>query len=78
MAFRRTTCRARVVYFYERSISATVNDIEHIDSQSMAGYGVVKIFFQPTVDINAALAQITAASQTVLKLLPPGITPPDV
>ena len=68
----------RVVYFYERSISATVNDIEHIELQSMAGYGVVKIFFQPTVNINAALAQITAASQTVLKLLPPGITPPYV
>ena len=44
----------------------------------MAGYGVVKIFFQPAVNINAALAQITAASQTVLKLLPPGITPPYV
>ncbi len=44
----------------------------------MAGYGVVKIFFQPTVDINAALAQIAAASQTVLKQLPPGITPPQV
>ncbi len=68
----------RVVYYYERSISSTVNDIEHIESQSMAGYGVVKIFFQPTVNINAALAQITAASQTVLKLLPPGITPPYV
>ncbi|MGO9390807.1 efflux RND transporter permease subunit [Rhodoblastus sp.] len=68
----------RVVYFYERSISATVNDIEHIESQSLAGYGVVKIFFQPTVNINSALAQITAASQTVLKLLPPGITPPYV
>ncbi len=68
----------RVIYFYERSISSTVNDIEHIESQSMAGYGVVKIFFQPTVNINAALAQITAASQTVLKLLPPGITPPYV
>jgi len=68
----------RVVYYYERSISAVVNDIEHIESQSMAGYGVVKIYFQPTVDINAALAQIAAASQTVLKLLPPGITPPYV
>ena len=44
----------------------------------MSGYGVVKIFFQPTVNINSALAQITAASQTVLKLLPPGITPPYV
>jgi multidrug efflux pump subunit AcrB len=68
----------RVIYFYERTISAVVNDIEHVESQSMSGYGVVKIFFQPTVNINAALAQITAASQTVLKLLPPGITPPYV
>jgi multidrug efflux pump subunit AcrB len=68
----------RVVYYYERAVSALVNDIEHIESQSMSGYGVVKIYFQPTVDINAALAQITAASQTVLKLLPPGITPPYV
>ena len=68
----------RVVYYYERAISSTVNDIEHIESQSMSGYGVVKIFFQPTVNINAALSQITAASQTVLKLLPPGITPPYV
>lgn len=68
----------RVIYYYERSVSAVVNDIEHIESQSMSGYGVVKIFFQPTVDINAALAQISAASQTVLKQLPPGITPPNV
>jgi len=68
----------RVVYYYERTLSSQVNDIEHIESQSLAGYGVVKNFFQPTVNINAALAQITAASQTVLKLLPPGITPPYV
>ena len=68
----------RVIYYYERSISATVNDIEHIESQSLPGYGVVKIYFQPNVNINSALAQITAASQTVLKLLPPGITPPYV
>ena len=68
----------RVVYYYERAVSSTVNDIEHIESQSMSGYGVVKIYFQPTVDISSALAQITAASQTVLKLLPPGITPPYV
>src|SRR6202042_1999040 len=58
--------------------SAQVNDIEHIESQSLSGYGVVKVFFQPSVNINSALAQITAASQTVLKLLPPGITPPYV
>ena len=68
----------RVIYYYERTLSSQVNDIEHIESQSLAGYGIVKIFFQPRVDINAALAQVTAASQTVLKLLPPGITPPYV
>src|ERR1700757_262881 len=68
----------RVIYYYERYLSAQVNDIEHIESQSLPGYGVVKVFFQPGVNINGALAQITAASQTVLKLLPPGITPPYV
>src|SRR6202161_4459181 len=68
----------RVVYYYERTLSAQVNDIEHIESQSLPGYGVVKVFFQPGVNINGALAQVTAASQTVLKLLPPGITPPYV
>ena len=68
----------RVVYFYERYLTAQVDDIEHIESQSLPGYGVVKIFFQKNVDIAAALAQVTAASQTVLKLLPPGITPPYV
>jgi multidrug efflux pump subunit AcrB len=68
----------RVIYFYERYLTAQVSDIEHIESQSLSGYGVVKIFFQKNVDIAAALAQVTAASQTVLKLLPPGITPPYV
>ena len=68
----------RVIYYYERTLSSQVNDIQHIESQSLAGYGVVKIFFQNGVNINAALAQVTAASQTVLKLLPPGITPPYV
>ena len=68
----------RVVYYYERTLTAQVGDIEHLESQSLNGYGVVKIFFQKNVDIAAALAQVTAASQTVLKLLPPGITPPYV
>src|ERR1700685_612905 len=68
----------RVVYFYERYLTAQVADIEHIESQSLSGYGVVKVFFQKNVDVAAALAQVTAASQTVLKLLPPGITPPYV
>ena len=68
----------RVIYYYERTLSAQVGDIEHIELQSLNGYGVVKIFFQKNVNIAAALAQVTAASQTVLKLLPPGITPPYV
>ena len=68
----------RVIYYYERFLSAQVGDIEHIESQSLSGYGVVKIFFQKGVNISTALAQVTAASQTVLKLLPPGITPPYV
>ena len=68
----------RVVYYYERTLTAQVGDIEHIESQSLNSYGVVKIFFQKGVNIAAAMAQVTAASQTVLKLLPPGITPPYV
>jgi CzcA family heavy metal efflux pump len=68
----------RVIYYYERTLSAQVGDIEHIESQSLNSYGVVKIFFQKGVNVPTALAQVTAASQTVLKLLPPGITPPYV
>ncbi len=68
----------RVIYFYERYLTAQVGDIEHIESQSLNSYGVVKIFFQRGANIRTALAQVTAASQTVLKLLPPGITPPYV
>ncbi|HSY27846.1 MAG TPA: efflux RND transporter permease subunit, partial [Burkholderiaceae bacterium] len=66
----------RVVYYYERQLSSTVNDIDHIESQSLVGYGIVKIFFQPNVDIRTATAQVTSISQTVLKQMPPGITPP--
>jgi multidrug efflux pump subunit AcrB len=66
----------RVIYSYERALSSTVNDIDHIESQSLPGYGIVKIFFQPNVDIRTATAQVTSISQTVLKLMPPGITPP--
>ena len=68
----------RVIYYYERTLSSQVNDIEHIESQSLPRYGVVKVFFQRGVNINAALAETTAASQTVLKYLPQGITPPYV
>jgi multidrug efflux pump subunit AcrB len=68
----------RIVGFYERSLTTSVDDIEHIESQSLPNYGVVKIFFQPNVNINAALAQVTAMSQQVLKQMPPGITPPTI
>jgi multidrug efflux pump subunit AcrB len=66
----------RIVGLYERALTTTVNDVEHIESNSMPNYGIVKIFFQPTVDIQTALAQVTAVSQTVLKQMPAGITPP--
>jgi len=66
----------RVIYYYERQLSLAVNDIDHIESQSLTGIGVVKIFFHPNVDIRTATAQVTSISQTVLKQMPPGITPP--
>jgi multidrug efflux pump subunit AcrB len=66
----------RVVYYYERQLSTSVNDIEHVESQSLNGIGIVKIFFRPGVDIRTATAQVTSVSQTVLKQMPPGITPP--
>ena len=68
----------RVIYYYERTLTSTVNDIEHIESQSVNGLGIVKIFFQPGVDIRTATAQVTSISQTVLKQMPPGITPPTI
>jgi multidrug efflux pump subunit AcrB len=66
----------RIVSVYERVLSTTVNDVEHIESQSLPGVGVVKIFFQPTVDTSAAQAQVASISQTILKQLPQGVTPP--
>jgi multidrug efflux pump subunit AcrB len=66
----------RILSSYERALSTTVNDIEHFESQSLPGVGVVKVYFQPTVDISAAQAQVTSISQTVLKQLPQGVTPP--
>ncbi|OJU16680.1 MULTISPECIES: efflux RND transporter permease subunit [unclassified Sphingomonas] len=66
----------RLITPYERVLTTTVNDIEHIESQSLQGIGVVKVYFQPGVDIRTATAQITSASQTILKQLPPGTNPP--
>src|SRR5580693_279146 len=66
----------RIVFIAERSYTTAVNDIQHIESQSMPGVSVIKVFFQPGAKIEGAVAQLTATSQTILKLLPPGITPP--
>jgi multidrug efflux pump subunit AcrB len=66
----------RIVTPYERLLPTTVNDIQHIESQSLPGMGIVKIFFQPNVDIRTATAQVTSISQTVLKQMPPGVNPP--
>ncbi|HEX3124749.1 MAG TPA: efflux RND transporter permease subunit [Rhodanobacteraceae bacterium] len=60
----------------QRALTTTVNDIEHIEANSYPGFGIVKIFFHPTVDINMANAQVTAISQTMVKNMPPGTTPP--
>lgn len=60
----------------ERAMTTTVNDIEHIESQSVSGISVIKIFFQPGTKIEAAVAQVTAVNQTILRILPPGTTPP--
>jgi multidrug efflux pump subunit AcrB len=66
----------RFVNNYERSLTTTVNDIEHIESQSLTGISIVKIFFQPGAKIEAATAQVTAISQTILRQMPVGTTPP--
>jgi multidrug efflux pump subunit AcrB len=61
---------------YERELTQTVNNVEHIESESLYGIAVVKIFLQPTSDVSAGIAEVTAISQAVLKQLPAGITPP--
>ena len=66
----------RIVSNAERGLTITVNDIEHIESQSLNGIGVIKVFFQPTANIQTALAQTTAMMQTTLRGLPPGTVPP--
>jgi multidrug efflux pump subunit AcrB len=66
----------RLVVIYERGLTATVNDVEHIESQSLNGLGVIKIFFYPNVRIDMAMAQVTAIAQSALRQDPPGTTPP--
>jgi multidrug efflux pump subunit AcrB len=66
----------RITSPFQRALTTTVNDIEHIVANSYNGVGIIKIFFQPNVDIRTANAQVTAISQTLLKQMPPGATPP--
>jgi multidrug efflux pump subunit AcrB len=66
----------RIIYSEERALTTTVDNIEHIESTSYDSIGVIKVFFQPTVNPSTAVAQLTAVSQTILKQLPPGATPP--
>ncbi|CAM5409264.1 Multidrug transporter MdtC OS=Afipia felis OX=1035 GN=mdtC_3 PE=4 SV=1 [Afipia felis] len=66
----------RIVTPFQRALTTTVNDIEHIVANSYTGIGIIKIFFQPNVDIRTANAQVTAIAQTMLKQLPAGATPP--
>jgi len=68
----------RILFYYERSLTTTVSNIEHIESNSYYGSGVVKIYFQPGTDIAAAQAQVTATSQTVINQMPKGTTPPGI
>ncbi len=66
----------RVITPFERALTTTVNDIEHIEATSYTGFGIVKIFFHPSANIATANAQVTAIAQTLLKQMPPGETPP--
>lgn len=66
----------RITAIFERAVSTTVNDIEHIESQSLAGISITKLFFHPNVDIALSLSQVTAISQTMLRAMPAGASPP--
>jgi multidrug efflux pump subunit AcrB len=66
----------RIITPFERALTTTVNDIEHIEANSYTTFGIVKIFFHPSVNVATANAQVTAISQTLLKQMPPGATPP--
>src|ERR1700735_2334484 len=68
----------RIVTVCERALTTTVNDIEHTQSESYQGVSVIRVFFQPNVKVELAMAQITAIVQTVLRVLPPGTFPPNI
>ena len=66
----------RIVRLHERMISTGVNDIEHIESASYKGAGVIKVYFQPGTSVDAAVAQTTSAAHAIMRFLPPNIRPP--
>src|ERR1043165_1134929 len=66
----------RINYNQERSLTTTVNDIEHIESNAYNGIGVIKVFFREGTSVDAGVAQVTAIAQTIIRSLPPGTTPP--
>jgi len=66
----------RIIYIYERILTTTVDNIEHIESESLDSRGIVKIYFQPGTQIATAIAQVTSVSQTIVRQLPTGTTPP--
>ena len=67
---------SQMTIFSEYSISSVVSDIKNIESQTLNGIAVIKIYFHPSVKIDAATAQVTAVSQTILRRMPPGTQPP--
>jgi len=66
----------RIVSIFERSLTTSVNNIEHIESQSLNGVAVIKVFLQPTANVDGAISEVIAEAQVGLKQFPPGITPP--
>jgi multidrug efflux pump subunit AcrB len=66
----------RIVTICERAMTTTVNDIEHIESRSYTGVAVIRVYFQPTANVDMGMAQVTAITQTLLRSFPPGTYPP--
>ena len=73
-----TEMEGRIVTVCERALTTTVNDIEHTESESYQGVSVIKVYFQPTVQVDLAVSQVTAIVQTILRVLPPGSFPPNI
>jgi multidrug efflux pump subunit AcrB len=68
----------RIIFLSERATTTTVNDIEHIESQCVPGFGIMRVFFHPTVSIDLAIAQLTATTANITRFMPPGMFPPTI